>query len=156
MGRIFVVGTADTKGEELAYLRAAVAEARRAAIVVDFGIGPPRCDVDIARSEVAGSSSQWRAFSGQHRSRRGGGGNGRGELSKVKSSAGWGATRLAVCAAFRCKMGGICANSCWRSPALIIPHVQHPCIADASEELCRDLSADADHSREPHLREMVG
>jgi uncharacterized protein (UPF0261 family) len=53
MGRIFVVGTADTKGEELAYLRAAVAEAGRAPIVVDVGIGPPRCDVDIARSEVA-------------------------------------------------------------------------------------------------------
>jgi uncharacterized protein (UPF0261 family) len=53
MGRIFVVGTADTKGEELAYLRAAVAEAGRAPIMVDFGIGPPRCDVDIARSEIA-------------------------------------------------------------------------------------------------------
>ena len=52
MGRIFVVGTADTKGEELAYLRAAVAEAGRAPIVVDVGSGPPRCDVDIARSEV--------------------------------------------------------------------------------------------------------
>jgi Polyketide cyclase / dehydrase and lipid transport/Uncharacterised protein family (UPF0261) len=49
MGRIFVVGTADTKGEELAYLRAAVAEAGRAPIVVDVGIGPPRCDVDIAQ-----------------------------------------------------------------------------------------------------------
>ena len=48
MGRIFVVGS-----EELAYLRAAVAEAGRAPIVVDVGIGPPRCDVDIARSEVA-------------------------------------------------------------------------------------------------------
>jgi uncharacterized protein (UPF0261 family) len=40
MGRIFVVGTADAKGEELAYLRAAV---------VGFGIGPPRCGVDIAK-----------------------------------------------------------------------------------------------------------
>ena len=49
MGRIFVVGTADTKGEELAYLRAAVAEAGRAPIVVDVGIGPPRCDVDIVQ-----------------------------------------------------------------------------------------------------------
>jgi uncharacterized protein (UPF0261 family) len=49
MGRIFVVGTADAKGEELAYLRAAVVEAWRAAIVVGFGIGPPRCGVDIAK-----------------------------------------------------------------------------------------------------------
>jgi uncharacterized protein (UPF0261 family) len=53
MGRIFVVGTADTKGEELAYLRAAVAQAGRGAIAVDFGIGPPRCDVDIAKCGYA-------------------------------------------------------------------------------------------------------
>jgi uncharacterized protein (UPF0261 family) len=31
----------------------AVAEAGRTPIVVDFGIGPQCCDVDIARSEVA-------------------------------------------------------------------------------------------------------
>jgi uncharacterized protein (UPF0261 family) len=53
MWRIFVVGTADTKGEELAYLRAAVAEAGGIPIVVDVGIGPARCDVDIPQHEVA-------------------------------------------------------------------------------------------------------
>jgi uncharacterized protein (UPF0261 family) len=53
MRRIFVVGTADTKGEELAYLRRVVAEAGGAPIVVDVGIGPARCDVDIPRSEIA-------------------------------------------------------------------------------------------------------
>lgn len=53
MRRIFVVGTADTKGEELAYLRAAIAEAGGVPIVVDVGIGPARCDVDIPRSEIA-------------------------------------------------------------------------------------------------------
>jgi len=53
MKRIFVVGTADTKGEELAYLRTAVAEAGGAPIVVDVGIGPQNCEVDVARTEVA-------------------------------------------------------------------------------------------------------
>jgi uncharacterized protein (UPF0261 family) len=53
MKRIFVVGTADTKGEELAYLRSAVREAGSLPIVVDVGIRPPRCGVDIPREEVA-------------------------------------------------------------------------------------------------------
>jgi uncharacterized protein (UPF0261 family) len=57
MGRIFVVGTADAKGEELAYLRAAVAEAGRAAIVVGFGIGPPlrrrHCEVRLSATRLA-------------------------------------------------------------------------------------------------------
>jgi uncharacterized protein (UPF0261 family) len=53
MRRIFVVGTADTKGEELAYLRRMVADAGGTPIVVDVGIGSARCDVDIARSEIA-------------------------------------------------------------------------------------------------------
>ena len=53
MRRIFIVGTADTKGEELAYLRRVVAEAGGEPIVVDVGIGRARCDVDIPRSEIA-------------------------------------------------------------------------------------------------------
>ena len=53
MRRIFVVGTADTKGEELAYLRRMVADAGGTPIVVDVGIGSARCDVDIPRSEIA-------------------------------------------------------------------------------------------------------
>ena len=53
MRRIFVVGTADTKGEELAYLRNVIAEAGGVPVVVDVGIGPARCDVDIPRTEIA-------------------------------------------------------------------------------------------------------
>jgi uncharacterized protein (UPF0261 family) len=53
MKHILVVGTADTKGEELCYLRAAVAEAGGRPLVVDVGIRPPSCDVDVARTEVA-------------------------------------------------------------------------------------------------------
>jgi uncharacterized protein (UPF0261 family) len=52
MKRILVVGTADTKGEELAYLRSAIAEAGAVATLVDVGIGEPTCAVDIERSQV--------------------------------------------------------------------------------------------------------
>ena len=51
--RILVVGTADTKGDELAYLRTAIAEAGAVAIVVDVGVGAPTCAVDIQRGQVA-------------------------------------------------------------------------------------------------------
>jgi len=57
MKRILVVGTADTKGEELAYLRSAIAEAGATPIVVDVGIGAPGCAVDIPRSDVAGEDA---------------------------------------------------------------------------------------------------
>ena len=51
--RILVVGTADTKGDELAYLRTAIAEAGAVTIVVDVGVGAPTCAVDIQRGQVA-------------------------------------------------------------------------------------------------------
>jgi len=37
--RILIVGTADTKGDELAFPRTAIAEAGAVAIVVDVGVG---------------------------------------------------------------------------------------------------------------------
>ena len=55
MKRILLVGTADTKGEELAYLGAAIAEAGGSATIVDVGIGEPNCAVDISRAQVAGA-----------------------------------------------------------------------------------------------------
>jgi uncharacterized protein (UPF0261 family) len=51
--RILIVGTADTKGDELAYLRTAIAEAGAVAIVVDVGVRAPTCAVDIQRGQVA-------------------------------------------------------------------------------------------------------
>ncbi|MEX2318369.1 MAG: Tm-1-like ATP-binding domain-containing protein, partial [Bauldia sp.] len=53
MKRVYVVGTQDTKGEELAYLKAAIAEAAAAAVVVDVGTRPSTGAADIAGSEVA-------------------------------------------------------------------------------------------------------
>jgi uncharacterized protein (UPF0261 family) len=57
MKRILVVGTADTKGEELAYLRTAIADAGAVAVVVDVGVGEPKCAVDIPRGQVAAGGS---------------------------------------------------------------------------------------------------
>jgi uncharacterized protein (UPF0261 family) len=51
--RILVVGTADTKRDELAYLRTAIVEAGAVAIVVDVGVGAPTYAVDIQRGQVA-------------------------------------------------------------------------------------------------------
>ncbi len=56
MKRVLVVGTADTKGEELAYLRSTIEEAGAAPIVVDVGIGEPRCALDVSRHQVARSN----------------------------------------------------------------------------------------------------
>ncbi len=51
--RIYVVGTADTKGEELAYLRESLGALGRAVVVVDVGTGEPSIAVDVSRREVA-------------------------------------------------------------------------------------------------------
>ena len=51
--RIYVVGTADTKGEELAYLRESLGARGRAVVVVDVGTGEPSIAVDVSRREVA-------------------------------------------------------------------------------------------------------
>jgi uncharacterized protein (UPF0261 family) len=53
MKRVLIVGTADTKGEELDYLRTQVAEAGARAVLVDVGIGEPQCAVDVSRRQVA-------------------------------------------------------------------------------------------------------
>src|SRR5271166_6200320 len=58
MKRVLFVGTADTKGEELAYLRSAIVEAGGAPVVVDVGIGEPRCAVDITRHQISAHSSE--------------------------------------------------------------------------------------------------
>src|SRR5262245_40264509 len=53
MKRIYIVGTADTKGEELAYLLDRVRAAGGYPIIVDVGIGPPKCAVDVPAESVA-------------------------------------------------------------------------------------------------------
>ncbi len=58
MKRVLVAGTADTKGEELAYLRSVIADAGAAPAVVDVGIGEPQCVVDLTRHEVAAYASK--------------------------------------------------------------------------------------------------
>ena len=53
MKRIYVVGTADTKGEELAYLAAAVEAAGGEVVRVDVGTRAPGVPVDIPATAVA-------------------------------------------------------------------------------------------------------
>ena len=53
MKRIYVVGTADTKGEELAYLAAAVEAAGGEVIRVDVGTRAPGVPIDISATAVA-------------------------------------------------------------------------------------------------------
>ena len=50
---VYVVGTADTKGEELAFLAARVREAGGAPLTVDVGTRAPTVAVDVPRAEVA-------------------------------------------------------------------------------------------------------
>ncbi|MBO6718270.1 MAG: Tm-1-like ATP-binding domain-containing protein [Rhizobiaceae bacterium] len=53
MARIYVVGTADTKGEELAYLAEVIRGAGGAAVLVDVGTRKPTIAVDIGARDVA-------------------------------------------------------------------------------------------------------
>jgi len=53
MKRIYVVGTADTKGEELHYLREVIIEAGGNPLVVDVGVRKPTIVPDISARDVA-------------------------------------------------------------------------------------------------------
>ncbi len=53
MKRIYVVGTADTKGEELAYLAGRITAAGGSPLIVDVGTKEPSIKPDIAAAEVA-------------------------------------------------------------------------------------------------------
>ena len=53
MKHAYIVGTADTKGQELAYLKTLVEAAGARALVVDVGTRTPSIAVDVAASEVA-------------------------------------------------------------------------------------------------------
>lgn len=58
MPRILVAGTADTKGEELAYLAQLVCDAGGTPILVDLGIGQATIPVDVSNSAVAKGFSE--------------------------------------------------------------------------------------------------
>src|SRR5918996_3636766 len=52
--RIAVLGTLDTKGKEIEYVRGGIAALGGEPLIVDTGIlGEPGCEADIAREEVA-------------------------------------------------------------------------------------------------------
>jgi uncharacterized protein (UPF0261 family) len=55
--RIYVVGTADTKGEELLFLRDEIVRAGGTPLIVDVGTRPPNVTVDVSAREVAGAGA---------------------------------------------------------------------------------------------------
>ena len=64
--RVLVAGTADTKGEELAYLADMIREAGATPVIADLGIGKPSIAVDIPNTEVASFSTQAASLLGSH------------------------------------------------------------------------------------------
>ena len=53
MKRIYVVGTADTKGEELGFLAETIRTLGVSVALVDVGIFPPKAAVDVTAAEIA-------------------------------------------------------------------------------------------------------
>lgn len=53
MAQLYLVGTADTKGEELAYVKAQLAAAGQDVLLVDVGTRAPACSVDVTGAQVA-------------------------------------------------------------------------------------------------------
>ena len=53
MKRIYVAGTADTKGQELQYVKSLIENAGGPALLVDVGIKAPKVAVDVAAAEIA-------------------------------------------------------------------------------------------------------
>ena len=53
MKRVYVVGTADTKGQELQYVKSLIEAAGAPAILVNVGIKAPQVSVDVAATDVA-------------------------------------------------------------------------------------------------------
>ena len=53
MKRVYVVGTADTKGPELLYVKALVERAGASAVLVDIGTRPSHIPVDVSAATVA-------------------------------------------------------------------------------------------------------
>ena len=53
MKRVYVTGTADTKGQELQYVKSLIEAAGVPALLVDVGIKTPKIAVDVAAAEIA-------------------------------------------------------------------------------------------------------
>jgi uncharacterized protein (UPF0261 family) len=62
MKRVYVVGTADTKGEELVFVTGRVKAAGAEPLLVDIGTRAPKCPVDISAGEVASHHPQGADF----------------------------------------------------------------------------------------------
>ena len=64
--RIALIGTLDTKGDEIAYVRERLAALGAAAVVIDSGIlGEPGTEADVSREQVAREAATTSSGSGQ-------------------------------------------------------------------------------------------
>jgi len=64
--RILVAGTADTKGEELAFLAEVIREAGATPVIVDLGVGKASIAVDITNNDVASHDPTAASLLGTH------------------------------------------------------------------------------------------
>ena len=78
MRRVYVVGTHDTKGEELAFLAGLVAAQGLPVVRVDVGTRQATSDVDVTAAKVATFHPAGAGGSRSRRPRHGGRGDGRG------------------------------------------------------------------------------
>ena len=62
MKRVYVVGTADTKGQELQYVKSLLEAAGASTILVNVGIKTPQVEVDVAATDVAACHPQGAKF----------------------------------------------------------------------------------------------
>lgn len=69
MKRVYVVGTADTKGDELAYLADAIRARNVETMIVDVGIFPAELKADVSAAEVASFAADAAAIGSGDRGR---------------------------------------------------------------------------------------
>jgi uncharacterized protein (UPF0261 family) len=62
MKHVYVAGTADTKGQELQYVKSLIEAAGVPALLVDVGIKAPKVAVDVAAAEIAASHPKGTLF----------------------------------------------------------------------------------------------
>ena len=87
MAKAYVVGTCDTKGEELPYVQGLIAAAGAPTVLVDLGIRSDGRRADVTPAGGGGASPGWRKRGLRRRSRAGDRRDGR-SLRPLRQDAG--------------------------------------------------------------------
>ncbi len=93
MGQIYVIGTADTKGAELAFLAERVAAAGGVPLIVDVGTGAPTVAVDVPAPAIPATDDRGTAVTAMAEALRGWL-PGRGDIAGVVGIGGGGGTAI--------------------------------------------------------------